>query len=84
MKRLIFALLILLVFCFSVAFIANAGYYVASRLSSNPVIQNFGAGAGGAAGGMGAAWLGAKIGGKIGAIVGGPVGVIIGAGLGAA
>lgn len=62
----------------------NAGYYLASTITSNGAAQNFGAGAGGAAGWLGAQALGRIIGGTVGACIGGPAGVILGAGLGAA
>lgn len=62
----------------------NAGYYLASSLTSNGGAQNFGAGAGGAAGWLGAQALGRVIGGTVGACIGGPFGVILGAGIGAA
>lgn len=62
----------------------NAGYYLASAVTSNGGGQNFGSGAGGAAGWLCAKALGRVIGGTVGACIGGPFGVILGAGIGAA
>jgi hypothetical protein len=62
----------------------NVGYWAASTLTKNGIIQNGAASAGGAAGWLGAQALGRFIGGAAGSIVGGPFGIIIGAGIGAA
>ncbi len=62
----------------------NAGYYLASTITSNGAAQNFGAGAGGAAGWLSAQALGRVVGGAVGACIGGPFGIILGAGIGAA